>query len=137
MKGSICPDISIPYYSIRGPHDLQWDPQKKTNFFGPGGRLNISFVCFSRRNRSCNCKCWMKTLKTKIQFEIPHLAFLCQNKKKTQYAFKCWKCYATLRIIFTLSAKKVRNKLAESQICFATRLPFFGVELNLKNKVSL
>ena len=82
MKGQICPDISIPYYSIRGPHDLQWDAQKKTNFFGPGGRLNISFVCFSRRNRSCNCKCWMKTLKTKIQFEIPHLAFLCQNKKK-------------------------------------------------------
>ena len=57
--------------------------------FGHGGSL----LYFSRWNWSCDCKCWTKTLKTKIQFEIPPSPFLRQNNIKKRNTFKFWKCY--------------------------------------------
>ena len=99
--------LSRDFYPLGFDHGTSWSSvrfSEKNNCIGLSGLNwlnNSSLVCFSLWNRSSkwNCKCWTKTLKTKIQIEIWHLPFLSQNKKeKTQYALKFWKCYSTFRI---------------------------------------
>ena len=73
--------------------ETSWSSVRSSEKNALGLVVDNSHVYFSRWNWSYDCKCWTKTLKIKIQFEIPHLPFLCQNlKKEAQYAFKFWKC---------------------------------------------
>ena len=76
MKAHISYETFIPKDLITGPNALQWAVQKKTSLGQLGTRTVALFLFLGKTETVIE-----SAEQTKIQLEIPHLPFLCQDEQ--------------------------------------------------------